>query len=73
LNDYSTCFLQAVEVPDDILRVKREIDAEFFGEDQNWGRVETIVSLCPTLNSYPLPLPFSTEMTNVVKSNRCTA
>ncbi|XP_059453038.1 eukaryotic translation initiation factor-like [Corylus avellana] len=33
---------EAVEVPDDILRVKREIDAEFFGEDQNWGRGETI-------------------------------
>ncbi|XP_062157558.1 eukaryotic translation initiation factor [Alnus glutinosa] len=32
---------EAVEVPDDILRIKREIDAEFFGEDQNWGRVET--------------------------------
>ncbi|KAG6673304.1 hypothetical protein I3842_16G104400 [Carya illinoinensis] len=37
-----TCFsLQAVEVPDDVLKIKREIEAEFFGEEQNWGRGET--------------------------------
>ncbi|KAB1211971.1 Eukaryotic translation initiation factor isoform 4G-1 [Morella rubra] len=32
---------EVVEVPDDILKIKREIEAELFGEDQNWGRGET--------------------------------
>ncbi|KAJ7955659.1 eukaryotic translation initiation factor isoform 4G-1 [Quillaja saponaria] len=32
---------QAAEVPVDILKVKREIEAEFFGEDQNWGHPES--------------------------------
>ncbi|KAG2668186.1 hypothetical protein I3843_15G143500 [Carya illinoinensis] len=32
---------EAVEVPDDVLKIKREIEAEFFGEEQNWGRGET--------------------------------
>ncbi|KAJ7979591.1 eukaryotic translation initiation factor isoform 4G-1 [Quillaja saponaria] len=31
---------EATEVPDDILKVKREIEAEFFGEDQNWVHAE---------------------------------
>ncbi|XP_030535550.1 eukaryotic translation initiation factor-like [Rhodamnia argentea] len=30
----------AIEVCDDILKIKREIEAEFFGEDQNWGSGE---------------------------------
>ncbi|XP_021277478.1 eukaryotic translation initiation factor isoform X1 [Herrania umbratica] len=32
---------EAVEVADEILKIKREIDAELFGEDQNWGRGES--------------------------------
>ncbi|XP_068343483.1 eukaryotic translation initiation factor-like [Pyrus communis] len=33
---------EAVEVPDEILKVKQEVDAELFGgEDQSWGRAET--------------------------------
>lgn len=29
-----------VDTPEAILKVKQEVDAEFFGEDQIWGRVE---------------------------------
>ncbi|PON31716.1 26S proteasome regulatory complex, non-ATPase subcomplex, Rpn1 subunit [Parasponia andersonii] len=29
------------EVPDEILKLKREIEAEFLGEEQNWGRGES--------------------------------
>ncbi|KAF6176491.1 hypothetical protein GIB67_007874 [Kingdonia uniflora] len=31
---------EVVNVPEDILKIKQEIDTEFFGEDQNWGRVD---------------------------------
>ncbi|KAH7546106.1 eukaryotic translation initiation factor [Ziziphus jujuba] len=31
------------DIPDEILKIRREIEAEFLGEDQNWGRVETNV------------------------------
>lgn len=37
-------FPQAVEVFDEILKIKREIETELFGEEQNWGRSETNVS-----------------------------
>lgn len=55
--------LQAVEVPDDILKIKREIDAEINGEDQNWSRAESNVIFLPALNAYPIP-PFFTGMTD---------
>ncbi|TKY73135.1 Eukaryotic translation initiation factor isoform 4G-1 [Spatholobus suberectus] len=32
---------EAVEVPDDILKIKQDIEAELFGEDQSWGRAES--------------------------------
>ncbi|XWS70860.1 hypothetical protein CRYUN_Cryun03dG0085200 [Craigia yunnanensis] len=32
---------EAVEVADEILKIKREIEVELFGEDQNWGRGES--------------------------------
>ncbi|KAM3762256.1 hypothetical protein ACB098_01G330800 [Castanea mollissima] len=38
---------EAVEVPDDILKIKREIDAEINGEDQNWSRAESNPPLQP--------------------------
>ncbi|KAF5445676.1 hypothetical protein F2P56_034712 [Juglans regia] len=41
---------EAVEVPDDVLKIKREIEAEFFGEEQNWGRGETNFLLQPQQN-----------------------
>ncbi|XP_077217320.1 eukaryotic translation initiation factor-like [Tasmannia lanceolata] len=28
---------EVVDVPDDILKIKQEIEAEFFGDDQTWG------------------------------------
>ncbi|MCI06329.1 eukaryotic initiation factor iso-4F subunit p82-34, partial [Trifolium medium] len=28
------------ETPGDILKLRHDIDAELFGEDQSWGRVE---------------------------------
>ncbi|KAI4335532.1 hypothetical protein L6164_014170 [Bauhinia variegata] len=31
---------EAVEVPDDILKIKREIEAELFGEELSWARAE---------------------------------
>lgn len=33
-----------MKINDDIQRVKREVEAEFFGEEQNWNRVENSVS-----------------------------
>lgn len=37
---------QAVETtPDAILKIKHDIDAELFGEDQSWGRLESNVSV----------------------------
>ncbi|KAK9279637.1 hypothetical protein L1049_013316 [Liquidambar formosana] len=29
---------EVVDIPEDILKIKQEIDAEFVGEDQSWGR-----------------------------------
>ncbi|XP_042507585.1 eukaryotic translation initiation factor [Macadamia integrifolia] len=29
---------EAVDAPEDILKIKQEIEAEFFGEEQNWSR-----------------------------------
>ncbi|KAJ4958175.1 hypothetical protein NE237_025286 [Protea cynaroides] len=29
---------EAVDIPEDVLKLKQEVEAEFFGEDQNWGR-----------------------------------
>lgn len=40
---------QIVDVPDDILRIKQEIDAELHGEDQSWVRNDSAVS--PSLPS----------------------
>lgn len=42
--DYS-CFLKAVEVPDEILKIKRDIEVEIFGEEQSWSRGESNVSM----------------------------
>ncbi|KAE8700159.1 Eukaryotic translation initiation factor isoform 4G-1 [Hibiscus syriacus] len=33
--------MEAVEVSDEILKIKREIEVELFGEDQNWSRGES--------------------------------
>lgn len=38
-------FSQGIDVSDDILKIKQEIEAELFGEEQNWGRGESSVSL----------------------------
>lgn len=32
-----------ISIPDDILKVKQEVEAEFFGTDPTWGRVEANV------------------------------
>lgn len=39
--------MQAVEVPDDILKIKQDIEAELFGEDPSWGRAESNVTIFP--------------------------
>lgn len=47
--------LQVGDIPDEILKIRREIEAEFLGEDQNWGRVET--NVCSwTILQHALPL-----------------
>lgn len=38
---------EVVKINDDILRVKREVEAEFFGEEQNWNRAENSVTKQP--------------------------
>ncbi|GMH13777.1 hypothetical protein Nepgr_015618 [Nepenthes gracilis] len=38
------CVCSAVAVPDDILKIKLEIEAELHGEDQSWGRGESNLS-----------------------------
>lgn len=37
------CTCQVVEIPQDILKIKHEIDVELFGEEQIWGRNESSV------------------------------
>ena len=37
-------FWQVVEIPEDILKVRQEIEAEIYDEDQTWGRSEANVS-----------------------------
>lgn len=32
---------EAIDVPEDILKIKQDTEAEFFGEDQNWGHSES--------------------------------
>ncbi|KAJ4950738.1 hypothetical protein NE237_027570 [Protea cynaroides] len=34
---------EVVDVPEDILKIKQEVEAEFFGEEQTWGRVDANV------------------------------
>ncbi|CAA6670256.1 unnamed protein product [Spirodela intermedia] len=34
---------EAVDVPEDIMKVKAEVDVEFFGEEQTWGRSDVQV------------------------------
>ena len=43
--------LQVGEIPEEILKVKREIEAEFLGEEQTWGRGESNVSFILTYYS----------------------
>ncbi|XP_068651903.1 eukaryotic translation initiation factor-like [Aristolochia californica] len=32
---------EVVDVPEDILKIKKEVEAEFFGDDQTWGRSDS--------------------------------
>ncbi|XWS26147.1 hypothetical protein CRYUN_Cryun26dG0005900 [Craigia yunnanensis] len=36
---------EVVDTPEDILKIKQEIESEFAGEDQTWGRADGNVSL----------------------------
>ncbi|CAA7407309.1 unnamed protein product [Spirodela intermedia] len=38
---------EAVDVPEDIMKVKAEVDVEFFGEEQTWGRSDVQVQVQP--------------------------
>lgn len=38
-------FSQVATVPEDILKVKLEVESEIVGEDQTWARAESNVSL----------------------------
>lgn len=41
-------------VPEAIVKIKQEVEAEFFGEDQNWGHVESTPQIQPQ-NRYTEP------------------
>ncbi|KAI8024274.1 Eukaryotic translation initiation factor isoform 4G-1 [Camellia lanceoleosa] len=41
-------------IPEAILKIKQEVEAEFFGEDQNWGHVESTPPIQPQ-NRYSEP------------------
>ncbi|XP_010927939.1 eukaryotic translation initiation factor [Elaeis guineensis] len=43
---------QVVEIPEDILKVKREIEAEIFNEDQTWGRSDVNLQTQSQSRSY---------------------
>ncbi|XP_043704925.1 eukaryotic translation initiation factor isoform X2 [Telopea speciosissima] len=45
---------EAVDAPEEILKIKQEIEAEFFGEDQNWSRGDANLQ-SQTQNRYPEP------------------
>ncbi|KAL6984927.1 hypothetical protein U1Q18_018308 [Sarracenia purpurea var. burkii] len=45
---------EAGSIPEAILKIKQEVEAEFFGEDQNWGHVESSLQVQP-LNRYSEP------------------
>ncbi|XP_043696254.1 eukaryotic translation initiation factor-like isoform X2 [Telopea speciosissima] len=45
---------EAADVPEDILKIKQEIEAEFFGEEQNWGRGDANLQAQPQ-NRYSEP------------------
>ncbi|KAG6589764.1 Eukaryotic translation initiation factor isoform 4G-1, partial [Cucurbita argyrosperma subsp. sororia] len=45
---------EVVEVPDDILKIKRDIEVEIFGEEQSWSRGESN-QLNPSQNRYSEP------------------
>ncbi|XP_024961026.1 eukaryotic translation initiation factor-like [Cynara cardunculus var. scolymus] len=38
---------KVVDVPEEILKVKKEVDAEFFGDDQNWTKAEANLPSLP--------------------------
>ncbi|KAG6430831.1 hypothetical protein SASPL_108904 [Salvia splendens] len=46
--------LKVISIPDDILKVKQEVEAEFFGADPTWGRAETTLPT-QTQNHYSEP------------------
>ncbi|WOH01140.1 hypothetical protein DCAR_0520521 [Daucus carota subsp. sativus] len=66
---------EAVKITDDILRVKQEVEAEFFGADQDWNRVENNLQNQPNQSairqlepdsrdwrSRPTPLPSTVDL-----------
>jgi len=40
----ATPFLQVENVPEDILKIRQEIESEFVGEDQTWSHADGSVS-----------------------------
>lgn len=40
----ATPFLQVENVPEDILKIRQEIESEFVGDDQIWSRADGSVS-----------------------------
>ncbi len=45
---------EVVTIPEEILKIKQEVETEFFGEDQNWSRGESNVQIQPQ-NRYSEP------------------
>ncbi|XP_068647101.1 eukaryotic translation initiation factor [Aristolochia californica] len=40
---------EVVDVPEDILKIKKEVEAEFFGDDQTWGRSDSNLQVQPQI------------------------
>ncbi|EHA8587825.1 putative Eukaryotic translation initiation factor isoform 4G-1 [Cocos nucifera] len=60
--------LKVVEIPEDILKAKREIEAEIFNEDQTWGRSD--VNVGPTAALVKAEVPWSARRGNLTEKER---
>ncbi|GFY88770.1 MIF4G domain-containing protein [Actinidia rufa] len=63
---------EAGNVPDAILNIKQEVEAEFFGEDQNWGHAESNPPSNSTQQRSSLLAPLSHSSQPPSNSNAAT-
>jgi hypothetical protein len=60
---------QIVDVSEEILRIKQEIDVELHGEDQSWVRNDSTVSPSPSAGAFLLSFKFLSRSQDPVLSN----